>query len=314
MQKRVNITELLGRLDDISKEGKINITLLKYMKKGKDNNFAISLPDNLNKTLLSQICNYLKNFQGKSCHIFDPVGKDDDEKYEYIDLCNLQEQWKYVKQLIDGAELYKDKSMLAPCATLSITELSLEQSEYTYYLGRQQTAIEKYLERHKVLMSSNDELQDKSNNKVFLFSCDVDFIVREDKDGNGYIFILDRKMFCKIFNYDEEMKIRARQDVGKIKKWKFLKSPDLIYKKIGQKNVYHRLAKVFSDPVYMEQIAKTPAADLKRNLLDRSDGNFDECDFDGDLIKVTDKNIDKVMKMIAKGFRYNFFANRAEES
>ena len=314
MENGVNLNEILLETQSICENGKINITLLKYLHKGREKNFALSLPDNLNPDFLKGFCISLSSFQDKSSHIFDPIGKEDDETYEYIDLSNIQEQWAYIKQMIKEAALYKEKSELAPSASLSITEISIGDSTYTYYLGGKQTPLDKYLRRHHVIMSANDQLEDRGNDKVFLFSCDVDFVIREDNTGRGYAFALNRENFCKIFNYDEEMKAKATRDIEKVKKWEFLCSTDLIYKRINQKNVYHRLAKVFSDPVYMDQIEKTPAATLKRNLLERSDGNFDENDFEGDLIKLTDKNLEKVMKMIAKGFRYNFFANRAEES
>ncbi len=315
MSDSINLDEILLNIQNIQESGTINIALLKYHHRKQEENFAITLPGNLNSDFLSDILTSLESFCcDKTSHPFDPVGKSEDDTYEYINLSNIQDQWSYIKELIVDAETYKEKSELAPSASLSITKLSIEGSSFTYHLGKQQTPTEKLLKRNRVLMSSNDKLEDKSNNKVFLFCCDVDFIVQEDKDGNGYVFILDRKNFCKIFNYDEEMKAQAKANVKKIDSWEFLSSPDLIYDKINQKNVYHRLAKIFSDPIYLEQIEKTSPADLKKNLLERSDGKFGGSDFDGNQIKLTNKNLDKVMKMIAKGFRYNFFANKAEES
>lgn len=314
MNNGINLDELIKHYSEEKSKGKVNITLLKYLHRGQDKSFAISLPGNLNGSFLKEIVTGLSAYRDKSCCVFDPVGKGDDETYEYLGLNGVGSQWAYLKKLIQEANLYKEKSELAPIATLSITQLSIDNSPYAYYLGRQQTPTDKFLKRNHVLMSSNDELEDKTNNKVFLFSCDVDFVVREDDDGNGHVFIFNRVPFYKIFNYDEEMKVKATRDVEQIKKWSFLDSTDLIYRKLSQKNVYHRLAKVFSDPVYLDQISKTSPAVLKKNLLERSDGKFDETDFEGDKIFLTDQNIDKVMKMIAKGFRYNFFTNRAEET
>ena len=71
--------------------------------------------------------------------------------------------------------------------------------------------------------------------------------------------------------------------------------------------------KVFADEEYMEQIKRTPPAKLKENLLTNGSGNFTETDFDGDQLIVTSQNLDSVMKMLAKRFKFNFFTNVAEE-
>ena len=63
----------------------------------------------------------------------------------------------------------------------------------------------------------------------------------------------------------------------------------------------------------MEQIQRTTPAQLKNNLLTNSPENFTENDFEGDKLMVTSKNLDTVMKMLAKGFKFNFFTNSAEE-
>ena len=63
----------------------------------------------------------------------------------------------------------------------------------------------------------------------------------------------------------------------------------------------------------MKQIKETTPVQLKKNLLARSSNNFTENDFDGDKLKVTSKNINIVMKMLAKGFKFNFFTNNAEQ-
>ena len=63
----------------------------------------------------------------------------------------------------------------------------------------------------------------------------------------------------------------------------------------------------------MEEIKSVRPSVLKKRLLEKSNGVFSESDFNGTKLLVTKQNLDKVMKALAKGFKYNFFADRAEE-
>lgn len=92
-----------------------------------------------------------------------------------------------------------------------------------------------------------------------------------------------------------------------------MESTDLIKEKIDQKNVFANLSKVFADETYMDEIKAIKPATLKRRLLEKSNGAFSEADFNGTKLRVTKNNLDKVMKALAKGFKYNFFADRAED-
>lgn len=123
----------------------------------------------------------------------------------------------------------------------------------------------------------------------------------------------DKKMFQGIFKYDDYQRESVKGKISIVDKWSFLDSAELIKIKCSQKNVYRNLAKIFSDEKYMEQIRRTTPAQLKRNLLTNSPENFTENDFEGDKLMVTAKNLDVVMKMLAKGFKFNFFTNSAED-
>ena len=138
----------------------------------------------------------------------------------------------------------------------------------------------------------------------------VDYITKNRRTKGGYSpFILEHKnLFAK-----EEKKNGVKSKISIIDKWEFLDSVKLIKTKCSQKNVYRNLAKIFSDEEYMEQIQRTTPAQLKNNLLTNSPENFTENDFEGDKLMVTSKNLDTVMKMLAKGFKFNFFTNSAEE-
>ena len=128
-----------------------------------------------------------------------------------------------------------------------------------------------------------------------------------------WAFIFERSNFISIFNYYDHLKRSVQSKLPEIDRWDFLASTELIKNKSEQKNVYLNLARVFSDQDYLGQMKQVRPADLKSRLINKSGGVFTENDFEGEKLLVTPQNLDKVMKMLAKGFKYNFFADRAEE-
>lgn len=134
-----------------------------------------------------------------------------------------------------------------------------------------------------------------------------------DPSEKLWVFIFERKNFIDIFKYYEHLKRSVQERLSEIDKWDFLASAELIKNKAEQKNVYLNLSRVFSDQDYLRQMKQVSPADLKSRLLNKSSGAFSETDFDGEKLLVTSQNLEKVMKMLAKGFKYNFFADRAEE-
>ena len=77
--------------------------------------------------------------------------------------------------------------------------------------------------------------------------------------------------------------------------------------------MYKNLSKVFDNEDYLLTIKNTDSKILKKRLIDKSSGSFSKDDFDGNLLVVTKSNLDKIMKMLSKGFKYNFFEDKAEE-
>lgn len=306
-----NLDELLKHERDITTDGKINMYSAKYYLRDRQKNVAIGLPENMNGNFLTKIYAGLSEFAESPCKKFDPVGKDDSNSYEFIPYENIRDKWEPIKQLIDNRKDFKENEALVPGANLSICEL--EFGNCTYYLCSKQVPLEKILKGKMVLSSANNELKTVSNSSLFLLVLDTDFIIRDEKNELK-AFILNHDHFISFFKYDNHLKEQVRENIHILKEWKFFDGVDLILQKVEQKNVYRRLAKVFSDSIYLAEIQNTKPEELKQNLLTSSAGDFEESDFNGDKIHVTTKNMDKVMKMLSKSFRFNFFTNRAEET
>ena len=80
-----------------------------------------------------------------------------------------------------------------------------------------------------------------------------------------------------------------------------------------EKMYQHRLTD-FLDPreqQIVQSIIGTTNDELQ--LKFHGGGKFTESDFEEDKLRVTPHNLQDVVKMISKGFKYNFFTDMAEE-
>lgn len=159
-------------------------------------------------------------------------------------------------------------------------------------------------------MTHQDELVKANPDEVFLMSSYVGFVVDPVEEK---VLIFDKKAFQAVFKYDGYQKEDVQRKISIVDQWSFLESANVIKERCAQKNVYRNLARIFADQEYMEQIQRTTPAQLKNNLLTNSPQNFKEDDFQGEQLIVTTRNLNTVMKMLAKGFKFNFFTNNAEQ-
>lgn len=308
-----NLDEILQHLAMVKVTGKVNFYSVKYRLRNKKDNFAVCLPDNMNRQFLEDICGYLDDRSDRRCVPFNPVCYEAGT-YEHLPLSEIQSHWSDILNLIREARDFKDDAnkRLVSEANLSVCILRYKNTDY-YICSKQQTLVG-LLRGKRVLMSCNDQLEPVEAGKLFLLNGGVDFVVRcvspmEAQD----VFIVERDNFFNIFRYSEHLKSTVRNQISTVDRWDFLESAELIRNKVDQKNVYLNLAKIFSDQEYLRQMKQVHPAELKRRLINKSDGSFTEKDFKGEKLLVTAQNLDKVMRMLAKGFKYNFFTDKAEE-
>lgn len=239
----VDMHDLLENTALVSNEGKINIYSLKHSLRKQSENFSVCLPDNMNKILLGEMCEYLSTFSQSQCKRFDPIGKCDDSVYEFLPYEDIADKWKHIDELIAASRLFTENNELVPSCNLSVCEL--EYGGNTYYLCAQQLSSERFFKKKKVIMSTNDSLQIKANKKVFLFGCDIDFVVRGTKPEDRCVFVFDRKKFISLFNYYEYLQADVKKHSHEIETWSFLSSSQLVVEKIGQKMYIEALQKSF---------------------------------------------------------------------
>lgn len=305
------MAKFVDNIEKIRTTGTINVYAVRYAHKNKTENFAVALPDNLNWQLRSDFCeNIVKYKECREVRFNPTVDGVEDGTYEFIDLTNIQEECQQLFDLLNNFFDYRGENRKkVPLSNLYICELDFEGKKY-FLCSRQIDKSDKILKGKVILFSNEDELDMRLPKDVFVLSPNTGFIIVPDEKK---ILIFDKKSFLAVFNYDNYQKEMVQKNITILKQWTFIENVDIIERKVEQKNVYRNLAKIFTDKKYLEQMKHTSPDTLKQNLLKRSPDNFKETDFQGDKLIVTDKNLQTVMKMLSKGFNYNFFTDVAEQ-
>ena len=305
------MAEIVNRIADAGEIGTVNIYAVRYNMGIRDDNFSVALPGNLDYELRRDFCASVIEYQDAREVAFNPLSDGlEDGTYEFIPLENVGDKWEKLHGLIVEALDYcgGENRKRVPFSNLYVCELTFENHEY-FLCAKQGHSSDKLLSGKIALIQNQDGLR-KAPSDVFLLSSHVGFLI--DPYENK-VLIFDKKAFQAVFRYDDYQRAMVEQRISTVEQWPFLASAEFIINRCSQKNVYHSLAKVFADPDYMEQIQRTEPALLKRNLLVGSPKNFSENDFDGDRLIVTTRNLATVMKMLSKGFKFNFFTNLAEQ-
>lgn len=304
--------ELLNNITIVSNEAEINVYTAKYRKNSKDSNYCISWPENENEYIKGLLINDLKQYSKYQAVDFDPQNKKNDT-YEVICDQALLSIWNSIMNLIEEHLDFKDNhgtETLRNC-NLDIYEMLCNKKKY-YLCCKSQTAYNAF--KHKwAFMKANDEVQRVDNSKWFTLSDKIDFVVELECDIIT-VYVFNKKSFIHFFDYYTYMKDLVCKKIPEIRKWTFLDSTDLIVDKINQKNVFLPLGRVVDDAAYLEAVRKIKPQVLKQRLLNKCKRSFSERDFNGNKLIVNINSLSKIMKMIAKQYRYNVFTDTAEES
>lgn len=308
-----NIYDLLHKLDDVKENAKINFYYVKYLKRTKCQNYAYAFPDGANERIVSGICADLEIYKDFQCKVFNATEVPIDT-YEYVTLEIIQDKWIEIKGLIDNPKPFKGENAHYEIAMANLGICHMTYSGQEYYLFLKQQSFENLLKGKSVFMQSNDVIKDIEASELFLLSLSVDFIIyASTKNQAGHVYVLNRKYFERLFDFYDHIKKSVQKEINLIDQWNFLDSTELIKKKVEQKNVYANLFKVFQDKEYVEQIRKVNLVELKTRLINKSNGAFTENDFKENKLVVTRSNLSNIMKALAKGFKYNFITDKAED-
>lgn len=216
-----------------------------------------------------------------------------------------------MRQLIRDAPPLKTSPHQDQLPAINLTICRLEYKDKIFWLGGKQEKRESYFKKKVSFLAAEDQLTLVVPQRVLTLGFQIDFIAAEENES--VFFVFNRKQFETIFNYYELLKEHVRSKSTVISGWKFVSNPMFIQERLDNTYVFKGLGRIIDDDKYMAQIEKANPRTLKKRLLEKCSSRFSESDFNGNQLVVTSSNLNNIIKMIAKEFRYNFFSDQAED-
>lgn len=309
--REYNLIDILGSLPQVKEEAEVNFYALRYEHRSKKQNFAISLPSNQNENFLSRFCKTLETYKEYACVRYDPV-ESKAGTYEFLPLERVALVWTEMSALLEDSNGMKQSLCKGSFSQLNLTICELKYKGSIYWFGTQQKKEESLFKDKYPFMNEEGKLNPVEVDKLLTISFQIDFIIQED-NGIHVIYVLNRGRFEKVFNFYELLREHVQANSDIISQWDFLENASFIQSKITTGYVFKGLARIIDNKEYIKQIKNTAPHTLKCRLLEKCAGSFSEEDFVGDKLKVTPSNLGNIIKMLSKGFRYNFFSDKAEE-
>lgn len=306
-----DLNGILQNLGKIKDKGKINLYALKYLHRPKTGNFAVSLPSNQNTDFVKKYCDSLGFYRNFKCEAYNPLEKKEDT-YEFLAAEQISSVWDDMLSMINGSDSLKQSPHRDELLGANLTICKLVYDNKEYWIATQQQKTESLFKGKFPFLDDEGELVAIEPKHLLTLSFYIDFIVCEN-DGKKLVYVFNRKNFEKIFNYYDLLKKHVSDKSDVIEEWGFLDNPDFIKEKVETGYVYKGLARIIDNTDYLNQIKNTKPNTLKTRLLEKCADSFTEADFSGDKLLVTKSNLENIIKMLSKGFRYNFFADKAED-
>lgn len=304
--------ELFNNIDDVCKNAKVNFYSVLFRRKKVKENFSIALPGNVPKEFFDNVCACIRDFADYDALEYNPL-ESQEIGYECLYEESLNEQIDYFVNLNSEAKDMNNEN-ISDLSKANMLICEMIYNNKTYYLFMNEIPSDTILKGKTGFMVGEGKITTITNKKGFFLSFIIGFIWEFGCDNeNPMLYIFDKKYFTKIFDYEEHLKKIVKEKSNIIRDLPFLSNSEKLLEKISQKNVYRSFSKIINDKAYIEAMKNTPAKTLKDRLLQKSSTEFTQDDFDenNELI-VTESSYKKIVKMICKGFKYNFFQDRAE--
>ena len=318
---------------------KINLYAVRFHKKERASNFVMNLLDkgDMFNDFYKGFIDFCQDFSTSECVDYDAFSDDySSDNYSFLPKDKMNKEWDNLFLLLQKNDEYISYSKHLDKifeTTLSIVEY--ETSSNLYYAIRFQKPNPLNLmykgKKESHLYSNNAKTTRIKNNSIVIMDThNIDCVVKVSKNSPNLpeFYVFNKTCFRSIFNYDEYLKTISFEFCKNLKLG-FITLPflgsgsilknnlDCIIGKIECKYVYNALSKISNNDTYLNQIVQTSAKDLKLSLIknckanNQGKGEFSEDDFDNDFIKITPKNIKKVLNAIALKYKFNFFINKA---
>lgn len=297
--------------ENLVSNSKSNFYSIIFNKKQPKNVTAIVLPGKNTSDFIESVNESLTKFKEYSCKEYDPF-ENLEENYEY--LIADEKITKTLNQVFSGVEGFKEikNIKIEELRKSNVLICDMNWNKKNYYIFMEQKPFDKLYKGKQGFIIGDDKLKAIENSKLFFLQFDIGFIC-EKNNSDSIIYIFNKKYFEFFFDYEDHLKNKVKEHIDSMKAWTFINDFTLIDSKIEQKNVYRQLAKIVDDDEYMNVIKNTKPDELKKVLLAKGANDFSESDFDkNNRLIVTTSSMSKIIKMITKGFHYNFFEDKAE--
>lgn len=311
---------LLDNIKEITQNAKVNLYAIYYGYRTKKENGCVALPDDINQMMLESLCESLFKYQEYEAKEYDPFITQKGSYY-IVQSKDVAETIQDIIALMRCAEEYKygTNNNFINSANLIVCELSYREKKFLLF-SRIGNTTEKILKNKAIYIYHQDALIECKKDALFIISTEVDFALEVLSDTcmeyqfGTNILVFNRDNFDKALNYSEVQKKIVAKNIHLINKWGFLDSTQVIMDRLDQKNVYQHLAKVFANGDYLKQIETINPVILKNRIITMCRGKyqFSEQDFRNNKLIVTKANLEEVMKMLSKHFKFNFFSGSAE--
>lgn len=316
-------SKFLQDINKITTSGKANFYLLKYAHKNQKDNICIELPFTIDMFHNEMQLMKIHNYKDKTMIKYDPLHENNDDEYQCLDYSAVSKKIEYLESLIETS-IPLSKNLTKEKSEINLLLFVIEYNGIDFVLGSLQTPTKKlfkgkniyslvegmYKVGNKQLFGEKSKLIEIDISDLLTIRFDIDFVLEKE---SGEIYIFNRRNFDKIFNYTEDLKKIVKENTQTIREWKFISNSDFIINKINSRFIYEPLSKIITDKKYLNSMNNTSNEELKIRLLSKSNNSFLESDFNGEQLNVNASNIKRIIKMITKGFKYNFFQDTGEE-
>lgn len=309
---------LIKNIEEITQNAQINVYVLLYTHRNKKSNFAVALPNSMDTKLKEWFCSSLLKYRDYETMEYDPFITEKN-KLLLVNTNDLINTCDSICDMLENHQDYKyhENGNLLHTVNLIVCDLSYKGRRYLLFSVLERST-ERLLKDKRIILFDPERIEEFNKDNVFVINTEVDFFleVLEDEDCkySDNIVVINKGKFERAFNYTAIQKEFVEKNINIIDKWSFLENKDAIIDNKGKKYVYQSLSKIFADSAYLQKMSDMDPVVFKKTIMSRCKGKhqFKEQDFRNNMLIVNDSNLEIVMKMLMKHFRFDFFNDSAD--
>lgn len=157
MSVESNLKESFSDIHSVEANAKINFYSVKYNKRSKNENYAFSLPSEINENILKDICSNLTVYVNQECKALNTTEKPTDA-YEYVDLKMVYENWMEISSLITSPSPFNGKEANNKVAMANVGICHMRYLNNDYFMFLKQKSFQKAFQGKSVCYAIDQSL------------------------------------------------------------------------------------------------------------------------------------------------------------